>query len=225
MNVLEQQLKRLGEDEAAQVIRRALEIQGEPGTVSLDELRQVATELRIDPDALEKALAERLADQPQHAPGGAAGEIVTLYRTEMERSWQGGASASHIEALLTAIGGGKAMWATPIGQRSVWTSKTALGPGYGEISVVQANGVTTLSAKAYNWPAVLTGFVTFPIWLGIVSKLIADRYFYGGPSPENLFFTLVAASLTALLCRGFARRAAKLKLVAIEASLKGAARK
>jgi len=218
-------MNRLNEEDAALVIRRALEIQGEPGTVSMEELRQAAAELRIDPVALEKALAERLADQPQSAPAVAPGEIVTLYRTELERSWQGGASASHIEALLTAIGGGKTMWATPMGQRSVWTAKSAMGPGFGEISVVQVDGVTTLSAKAYNWPAVLTGLLMFPIWLGILSKLFTDRYYYGGPSPEVLFFALVAAFLTSLFCRGYALRAAKQKLDAIEASLKGASRR
>ncbi|MBS1707468.1 MAG: hypothetical protein JSS65_01965 [Armatimonadetes bacterium] len=223
MNVLEQQLKRLGEEEAAQVIRRALEIQGEPGTVSLEELRQAANELRIDPVALEKALAERLADQPQAAPAVAPGEIVTLYRTELERSWQGGASASHIEALLTALGGGKTMWATPMGQRSVWTAKTALGPGYGQISVVQVDGVTTLSAKAHIWPSIMAGMVSFPIWILLLSQMGGNQY--NGPGAEVVFFTVVATFLTAMFCRGYAVRAAKLKLDAIEASLKGASRR
>lgn len=218
-------MNRLNEEDAALVIRRALEIQGEPGTVSMEELRQAAAELRIDPVALEKALAERLADQPQPAPAVAPGEIVTLYRTELERSWQGGASASHIEALLTALGGGKTMWATPMGQRAVWTAKTALGPGYGQISVVQVDSVTTLSAKAHLWPSIVAGIVSFPMWLLVLSQIIGNPYRYNGPGAEVVFFTVVATFLTAMFCRGYAVRAAKQKLDAIEASLKGASRR
>jgi len=125
VNVLEQQLKRLGEEEAAQVIRRALEIQGEPGTVSLEELRQAANELRIDPIALERALEERLGDPPPTGPERTF--FVDARRPGMTRIWRSHATKDGLQVHLppqaerqdlpSATGLNDVRWSIPLSKR------------------------------------------------------------------------------------------------------------
>lgn len=159
MNVLEQQLKRLGEEEAAQVIRRALEIQGEPGTVSLEELRQAASELRIDPIALERALEERLCDHPP--TGSERTFFVEARRPGMTRIWRSHAPKDGLQLHLppqavrqdlpSVAGLNDVRWSIPLSKRR--SAGTIVLEKQDDLVVL--TGDTKTSASFFS--AVLTG--------------------------------------------------------------------